>query len=319
MSGLLRTTSRSESENSFFNHFVNNKLGMVEFYSRFYSAMESQRQKELKADHETLYGKPKLKTGLPLELHASLIYTQNFFYMFQDELWSSCMSCGVKSSMAYNDNGDLSASLFNIIDSSKETTISRDVVISASSIYCTCKMYESQGIPCRHIILVLKGQELNELPPYCVLRRWTRMSISHSINLNPNKFYDDASSSEQRQRLISNAWECLTRCMEVAKDSDEVLIELAINASNWEKKMHLYGNNVMMAHNANVEYGSNMTTQIEILPPIHSKTKGSGKRIKSGIELGLEKKQKNVRLCRMCGKHGLHDRRNCPQKNVQHG
>ena len=43
LAGMLRTTSRSESANSFFNRFIHRKLTFVEFWLRFDTALECQR------------------------------------------------------------------------------------------------------------------------------------------------------------------------------------------------------------------------------------------------------------------------------------
>lgn len=59
-----------------------------------------------------------------------------------------------------------------------------------------------------------------------------------------------------------------------------------------------------------------LPTQIDILPPNHSKTKGSGKRIQSGKEKAIDQQQKRQRLCKTCGNYALHDSRNCPTKEV---
>jgi hypothetical protein len=40
LAGLLGASSRSESSNSFFNHFIHRKLSFVEFWLRFYTALE---------------------------------------------------------------------------------------------------------------------------------------------------------------------------------------------------------------------------------------------------------------------------------------
>jgi hypothetical protein len=48
LAGILRTTSRSESANSFFNRFIHRKLTFVEFWLRFDIALECQREEELK-------------------------------------------------------------------------------------------------------------------------------------------------------------------------------------------------------------------------------------------------------------------------------
>jgi len=51
LSGLLRTTSRSESANSYFSRFIGFKHALVEFWLRFDTALEDQWHKELEADN----------------------------------------------------------------------------------------------------------------------------------------------------------------------------------------------------------------------------------------------------------------------------
>ena len=36
---------------------------------------------------------------------------------------------------------------------------------------CSCKLFEKIGIPCRHIILTLRGEKLYELPSSYILKR----------------------------------------------------------------------------------------------------------------------------------------------------
>lgn len=37
------------------------------------------------------------------------------------------------------------------------------------------------GIPCSHIIVILKGQKCNEIPSHLVLDRWTKMATRKNI------------------------------------------------------------------------------------------------------------------------------------------
>ncbi|KAH7859191.1 hypothetical protein Vadar_032838 [Vaccinium darrowii] len=37
---------------------------------------------------------------------------------------------------------------------------------------CSCLKVESVGFPCRHMISVMKRENLQQIPPGCVLRRW---------------------------------------------------------------------------------------------------------------------------------------------------
>nr|GEX10581.1 FAR1 DNA binding domain, zinc finger, SWIM-type, MULE transposase domain, FHY3/FAR1 family [Tanacetum cinerariifolium] len=89
MFGLMRTTSRSESENRYFNRFTNPNLTLVEFISHFESAMDIQRYSQKKNDHESRYNRPEFRTDWQLEKDAAELFTLNIFYEIQDEIVAS--------------------------------------------------------------------------------------------------------------------------------------------------------------------------------------------------------------------------------------
>ena len=70
MAGLLRTTSRSESSNSFFQHFHESGNNLVEFYSRFESAMDKQRLRN-DTDDKRSQETPHMETSMRI----CLLYT----------------------------------------------------------------------------------------------------------------------------------------------------------------------------------------------------------------------------------------------------
>ncbi|CAH9075919.1 unnamed protein product, partial [Cuscuta europaea] len=71
MAGLLRTTSRSESENHFFYEFTNPNFTLVEIYMQFESAMESQRHSRAQLIKVSGSSIPEYKTPLHIERYAS--------------------------------------------------------------------------------------------------------------------------------------------------------------------------------------------------------------------------------------------------------
>jgi hypothetical protein len=83
LAGVLRTTSRSESDNSFFNRFIHRKLSFVEFWLRFDIALECQCEEELKADNKSIHTTPKLVTLWPMEKQCGMTYTHEVFQKFQ--------------------------------------------------------------------------------------------------------------------------------------------------------------------------------------------------------------------------------------------
>ncbi|PWA81369.1 zinc finger, SWIM-type, MULE transposase domain, FHY3/FAR1 family [Artemisia annua] len=93
MAGLMRTTSRSESENHFFGKWTSPHLTLVEFLSHYDTAIEYQRYIERKNDHDSRYKTPVFKTDLPMEKEACKLYTRTLFFDVQDEIYASYKYC----------------------------------------------------------------------------------------------------------------------------------------------------------------------------------------------------------------------------------
>ena len=85
LGAVLRTTSRSESENQFFNNFTNPHLSLIEFWMRYEGALELQRHGQLQMDNKPSSLAPLLKITKDLERHVGEIYTYANFYEFQED------------------------------------------------------------------------------------------------------------------------------------------------------------------------------------------------------------------------------------------
>ncbi|XP_076928185.1 protein FAR1-RELATED SEQUENCE 5-like [Bidens hawaiensis] len=84
--GLMRTRSRSESENHFFGKATNSQLTLLEFFNHFDFCMEIQRYNGRRCDHDSRYTYPQLETRSYLEREAIRIYTRDIFNDLQDEM-----------------------------------------------------------------------------------------------------------------------------------------------------------------------------------------------------------------------------------------
>ncbi|XP_021756120.1 protein FAR-RED IMPAIRED RESPONSE 1-like [Chenopodium quinoa] len=93
--GIMRTTSRSESENSFFSSFINPHVSLVEFFMRYETALDAQRHSQAQNDNDSQEKYPRCKTEMLIEMHGSKVYTVSAFYNFQDEVYSAFYSCCV--------------------------------------------------------------------------------------------------------------------------------------------------------------------------------------------------------------------------------
>jgi hypothetical protein len=92
--GVIRTTSRSKRSNSFFNRFIHHKLSFVEFWLRFDTALECQRQEELKAYYISEHGSPLLSTW-SVEKQGSIVYTHEVFKNFNAEVVAARDHCSI--------------------------------------------------------------------------------------------------------------------------------------------------------------------------------------------------------------------------------
>ncbi|XP_024977644.1 protein FAR1-RELATED SEQUENCE 5-like [Cynara cardunculus var. scolymus] len=94
MSGLMKTTSRSESINAFFNVYAYFWHDLVIFHRSFDNAIESQRTTHGSLEVTTKSTVPRLVSPFKLEAHAAEVYTQTIFLEVQKELRKAVWLCG---------------------------------------------------------------------------------------------------------------------------------------------------------------------------------------------------------------------------------
>ncbi|XP_042056280.1 protein FAR1-RELATED SEQUENCE 5-like [Salvia splendens] len=90
-----RTTSISESENSFYKRFLKPRVNIAEFYLNFNHAVEFQRNSWAALDYHDATVLPILATTLLFEKHASTLYTDTMFKRIQEEIVEGNDRCRV--------------------------------------------------------------------------------------------------------------------------------------------------------------------------------------------------------------------------------
>ncbi|XP_074299571.1 protein FAR1-RELATED SEQUENCE 6-like [Silene latifolia] len=93
MALIMRTTQRSESENSFFKRFGHKSGTLVEFWMRFESAMDQKRHTQKQLDNMDKHSSATASTHLALEIHAAKVYTYSAFHKFKQEAIFSIDTC----------------------------------------------------------------------------------------------------------------------------------------------------------------------------------------------------------------------------------
>ena len=220
LSGLLRTTSRSESANSYFSRFIGFKHALVEFWLRFDTALEDQRHKELEADNVTLHTTPILKTSWGMEKHGSELFTHEVFEEFQQELLAAREYCVFESMQK---DGDLK--IMRVADNSKKVRL---VQLNRSTMFasCSCMLFGTHGIPCRHIIHALRSAKIDELTTMYVLKRFRKDCKRESVLSPEGILLEERANSPVNpvlQKLISDTSNKIESLFVQAKNSPDAM------------------------------------------------------------------------------------------------
>ena len=315
MGGLLRTTSRSESENNFFNYFVNKFLTLVELQMRFQSAMDIQRYMMQTLDSKCkLYSAP-LKTRIPLEKHASSVYTDVVFKDFQEQILSARDECGFEKNFV-RDGKDV----YRVVHFNTGTIF--EVVYDAQTLYvdCCCKLFKRVGVLCKHVLWVLHAKGVKYIPEPYILKRWSKDASKTPVYDIDGTLLDGNNAMESRKGVLGDVWNEVHRCISLAEDDEDDLVELL-------HKMKLYSAELLAKKNRGLEktkrqelekfLGCEAPKTITIQNPKQSSNKGKRKEKdpkQKDTEDEEEQRMTKQRQCKSCGKVAGHNSRTCPRK-----
>ncbi|XP_021757140.1 protein FAR1-RELATED SEQUENCE 2-like [Chenopodium quinoa] len=251
------------------------------------------------------------------EKHAAVVYTRSIFYDFQGQ--GPCFSCGVEScSSLYGDGVEF----FVIVDHEKRKNFDVNFDLATYESSCTCRMFESQGVLCRHILFVMKGKCIREISNAYILNRRRKDVLKKAFAIDVA--LDDASKYDKKKQLVSDVWSKIFSCVSLTDQYEDDLSKLIRTLSPFEEQMISKNNpeNALSSKEVKdvdiqVLVGSN-EVDVNVLPPNQCLNKGSArssKRLKSAKEIASEEKSKKGRTCRACGQSGVsHDSRKCPNK-----
>jgi hypothetical protein len=97
-----------------------------------------------------------------------MIYTHEVFAKFQSQVLAARDHCFIQ--------GITHSEEMKIVTISNHSEKERVVTLEKSNMFCrcSCKLYESYGIPCCHIIQALQTENQNEIPLIYIMKRWEK-------------------------------------------------------------------------------------------------------------------------------------------------
>lgn len=161
--------------NSLFDGRVNARSVLEDFAEQYGKALDDRFEKGAKAEFETFYTRPVLKTLLPIEKQAAEVYTRKLFSVLQDEIFESLV-------LAVKHSGNGAANTFEVARFDEEHKVYFvGLDVSEQIANCSCKMFEFEGILCRHVIAVFKVTNIFMLPQHYILKPWTKDAKDEAV------------------------------------------------------------------------------------------------------------------------------------------
>uniref|UniRef100_A0ACD5ZQL2 Uncharacterized protein n=1 Tax=Avena sativa TaxID=4498 RepID=A0ACD5ZQL2_AVESA len=283
-------------------------------------ALQCQRQEELIADNTSIHTTPQIMTTWEIEKQGSEVFTHEVFDHFQKEVLAAREYCDVQGTQMVE-----GMKVLEISDASNKV---REVQCNTSTMIakCSCMLFESKGIPCRHIIRFLRASKVentNEQLRSYVIKRWEQNCKRNSVydsegNLLAEKPVDPVESAKKRK--ISDAKNKFESLVQIAKNSEEGIDFLASSLLNMEEHLSKLVPSVSVTRQQEHEafLGCSIPTEVGVLPPTDVRTKGRCKRIKGHGDKGKKNEGQNPKAKRKCGscKEVGHNSRKCPNKNL---
>ncbi|XP_074314203.1 uncharacterized protein LOC141649411 [Silene latifolia] len=179
---------------------------------------------------------------------------------------------------------------------------------------------------CAIMRFVLKEQGLDNVPDQYLLSRWSKLATCQPICNNvPHTLIEDCNSLDVRRHKIGTLWSEVFSCVTLAEQKPEYVDELMGILKGFKEKISAQTSTSECSSTSNTGdrmrnktrelemlLGTKIPTEVVVLPPIQSKTKGPGKRMLSQNEKATKEQKKAPRKCNACGELGYHDSRNCP-------
>ncbi|CAA0834221.1 Protein FAR1-RELATED SEQUENCE 1 [Striga hermonthica] len=205
--------------------------------------------------------------------------------------------------------------------SGKSFIVVHDVVLNTST--CSCKHFELYGWLCRHVFGVLKDLGFDLIPSTHIMSRWTKQAISNPMFHVLDNVDAQCAQADDIKRLLNKLWSDIHICIGLAEPCVDHLIEFSKIVEAYKIKLlsaQTGDTTITDAMNIGKEHqfesfvGMSAPQEVKIHLPTQSKNKGSGKRLKSAKEKGIEGSQKKRRTCKSCGEMAGHNARTCPKK-----
>ncbi|WVZ50704.1 LOW QUALITY PROTEIN: hypothetical protein U9M48_001936 [Paspalum notatum var. saurae] len=191
----MTLTQRSEGMNNVFKNRFHRKLGLSELLVECDKVSGTLRENELDEDFKSHIKNPNTYArNLPLLKTATESYTRRMYKEFEEEFKEQfSYSCKL-----LKNEGSISTFMVTHMYSDYGATVVFDN--ADMTITCSCRMYESIGLLCKHAFKVFDRNDVFILPSRYIMNRWTKYA--------KREFYIEKKRARLSRRATSLALKC---------------------------------------------------------------------------------------------------------------
>ncbi|KAK4589794.1 hypothetical protein RGQ29_020396 [Quercus rubra] len=299
----MKASSRSKSTNNVFQHMASKTLRLTEFVHEYEKASKNMHIEELEEDFCCKQGTSfQIVQNCGLLQHASSVYTRTMFKRFELEITSTL-------GVTHQDvNSDGVSFTYEVIEGGGQRVHVVHFNSSNNEITCSCKMFETLGLLCRHALRIIIVKNVTVLPVQYILKRWTKNATKDNVVCDHTKSADandEVLVTSRRNELMCLVYEFFTRSAattrhtEMCKRKIREMIEfvekdmemLSVARDDGERENSFVDNNVF----GDVEKTNCSLNNLPILDPPCVRPKGvTNARMKSNLEKRKRKALKDI-------------------------
>lgn len=195
-SANIGSSQRGENTNTIFHQVSRKIVDLVSFVQHYEQKIKKMRFTELEEDFRCKNAKPRLRVNSSIFKHAATEYTVKMYSFFEDELMSIF---GVRMVEVGNDGNQY---IYEAIEEGHQRVFMIRYNSTTSTVSCSCKLFESMGLLCRHALKVLDSKNFTSIPTQYIVKRWTREAKKGIVASNKfSKSSDRKANSAQSLRL----------------------------------------------------------------------------------------------------------------------
>ncbi|KAL6210657.1 hypothetical protein ACLB2K_015889 [Fragaria x ananassa] len=172
------------------NNFVKNTLGagkkkMVDIVSQMDRAHMRLRNNQVRDDFNTMNSFPVIETHLEdLEGHAASTYTYDVYKWVKKEVMKEKFLVTKGFQAAAEDDHSVHKManfkrqqyVHEVVYYHGRLTTDEEALEEAvlpPIMVCTCNMFQYKGVPCRHMFMLMKQENMSKIPRSLIMKRWT--------------------------------------------------------------------------------------------------------------------------------------------------